>query len=439
MNEQKVSSRRVRPSGKLFVTPTLFAVLAVLILTILGPALTANRAMTGEGNAFRQVSYALVFFYTLWATGALRQREKLMALPLTMALAIGWFWISLIWAIDPLIALRRLLLTTMIVWTIFMMVEEYGYERTVKATMGFLAVMLFLNYAAIALTPSTAIHSAMDSMDKGLIGDWRGLLPQKNFTGAVCALTILFFVFGGQRLNVVLRLLVILAAAYYLYRTQSKTSAGMLGLSVAVGAIYMWLNPRVRVLLIPVVAVVGIGLMMYWIASWDEVLGPFEKRDALTGRVQIWPHLIAYARDHIITGAGYGSFWNIGEASPIYQYSKNWVSEIGNGHNGYIDLLIQVGAPGLILAVVAAFLAPLGKLLADTSASRSRGALLIGIIVFSAGHNMTESSLFDRDVIIQVFLMLAVALTGLVARGSTASPAGAQAKQRVRRRSPVRA
>jgi O-antigen ligase len=179
------------------------------------------------------------------------------------------------------------------------------------------------------------------------------------------------------------------------------------------------------------VTIAGITTMMMLMKAWDETLGPFARRDGLTGRVQIWPSMVGYATDHPITGAGYGSFWNIGPSSPVYQYGRNWVAELSNGHNGYLDLLVGIGLPGLILVVAATMIIPVFKLLANTSLARERGALLIALLVFCAGHNMTETSLFERDTIIQVFLMLAVALTTVVTRRSgNSAPAGTTSKRR---------
>jgi O-antigen ligase len=414
----ETGERRRRTGPRPFLIPAVYVLFVVLTLMVIAPIITANGPMSGTGNIFRQVSYAILFGVTLWAVGAFKQRSKLLTVPVTLVVTLAWCVISLTWAIDPVIGARRLLLTVMVIWTIFMVIDDCGYDRTIKTIMIFMTALLVANYVAIAVWPS-AIHSLADSMDVGLVGDWRGLLPQKNFTGAICALTILTFTFGGQRMWLALRLGIIVAATYYLMRTQSKTSMGMLLTALAAGVVALRFNPKYRVFLIPVLTVISITAMMVSIKWWDEMLGPFARKDALTGRVQIWPHLISYAKDHPLTGSGYGSFWNIGDSSPVYQYTKNWVSELGNGHNGYLDLLVQIGLPGLILAVVATILAPAGKLLTTASASRSQVALLAAMLVFCAGHNMTESSLLERDTIIEVFLMFTIALTGVVTRRSS--------------------
>jgi O-antigen ligase len=100
----------------------------------------------------------------------------------------------------------------------------------------------------------------------------------------------------------------------------------------------------------------ALPLLLY--SYGDSLSAAFASPDALTGRVQIWPVLIAYSRDHWMQGSGYGSFWNIGGASPAYEYATGRVSTIASGHNGYLDLLAPIGVPGLLLVSATANVVP---------------------------------------------------------------------------------
>jgi O-antigen ligase len=157
----------------------------------------------------------------------------------------------------------------------------------------------------------------------------------------------------------------------------------------------------------------AVVLMVVLYGSWDYVQAAFGDPDGLTGRNAIWPVMTAYIRDHWLLGSGYGAFWNVGDRSPVFAYTSvyDWVStEVANGHNGYLDILAQLGVPGLVLAVWAAIIEPLGRLCFNYKMPRQHGALLVALIVFCAAHNLTESSLFDRDMYIQVVLMFAIAM-----------------------------
>lgn len=373
---------------------------------------------TGEGDFARQLCYSLIFLVTLVASQPIPHFGKLLTLPMSVTLALGYCWLSLTWSIAPDVGMRRLVLTSIIIFTVFRSVEEVGYARAISVVRVVLLLTLILNYVSIQVTPA-AIHQIPEDGDTSLVGDWRGILPQKNFAGAICAFTILAFTFDAGKLKPIFRYAVILATSYFLYRTVSKTSMGLTVVSIAIGAAYMRYNPAYRALLIPSLAIIGSAVILYVDRNWTSIVAPLNSPDALTGRVQIWPPLLAYANDHWMLGSGYGSFWNTGPSSPIYQYAKGWVSILASGHNGYIDLLTQIGYPGLALIVVTVIIIPLFRILLSTVAPRPQGALLISLLIFCAGHNFTESSLFDRDMIVQLFLMFTVAMI----YGVTGAPA----------------
>jgi O-antigen ligase len=306
-------------------------------------------------------------------------------------------------------------LTTLIIWTAFIAVQQLGYQRTIGVTRMVLLAVLVANYCAVIAWPAFGIHQAAQIGDPELVGNWRGILMQKNFAGAVCAFTLIVYVFDVRAIRPALRWGVVAAAAYFLYMTSSKTSIRLTVLALGAGYLYSLYSPRYVLQVICGGMMLSIILVALGAIYWGDLLAPLEHQNALTGRGGIWSVLLAYAKDHWLLGAGYGSFWNIGFDGPIYRYANDWVTGVGNGHNGYLDLLVQIGAPGLTLAAGTMIAWPMLKLMAGAT-ERARGAMLMAFMLFCAGHNMTESSLLDRDSIVQVFLVLTIALIGLETR-----------------------
>lgn len=384
----------------------------VLALAILGPVMSHKAApFSGEGSPLRQVFYLATLATAVWALRPIERPDRLAQVPTTMVLAVAYCWISLAWAIEPGIAVRRLMLATILIWIIFILVAELGYRTTITITRMVLVGTLVANFATVLLLPQIGIHQTNDLGDVALIGAWRGIMMQKNFAGVTCAATILMFMFDARAISLTARGAVIVASALFLAMSQSKTSAGLTLVATVAGLAYLRYDPRYRALLVPLLLVVAVAAALLSIHYADTVRMSLENPQALTGRAQIWPVLVAYAQDHWLLGSGYGSFWNIGlREGPVYEYGTGWVTDLGNGHNGYLDILVQVGVPGLVLVVFAAMLHPLARLLTNIAVPRARGAMLFALLVFCAGHNGTESSLFDRDMLVQVFLMLTVAL-----------------------------
>jgi O-antigen ligase len=279
--------------------------------------------------------------------------------------------------------------------------------------------VLIVNYLMVFLTPY-GIHSEVFGEESSVVGDWRGIIPHKNVAGAACAFTVLFFTFDNRQFPRIVSALVIAAATIFLYYTHSSTSELSLVLALATGFAIRPYDASHRFAVgICLAMVVGLALQILFVnltALSDFVNDP----GALTGRGAIWPLLFEYAREHLWTGAGFSSFWQIGPDSPIWTLTSGWVAVYAaHGHNGFLDLLVTIGLPGLVLAIVVMIVWPLLRLLLSQSIGKPRRSLLVAIIIFCAGHNLAESTLLNTASLVEVFLLIAIAITY---RESDASP-----------------
>jgi O-antigen ligase len=392
-------------------------VLAVILYTvIIGTKplqIKVSTAAAVNGDPIRQMIYLGITALLVWASQVHRKPVRLFPFPLVMSLLLVWCLISIGWSAVPDIAVRRLLLTFIIMWSIFRSVDEMGYTRTVILLRVALAVALIANFLAVGLSP-VAVHQVNELADLKLVGNWRGFLPHKNWAGPLCSVTIILFLFDTRQLAGryrIAQLLVLIGSGFFLYKTQSKTSMNLLGACLIVGFLFQRYSPAYRVFVIPVVATLAMAGAVFVNAYHDELLAPFwgSDRTVLTGRVDIWPVLIDYWADHPF-GAGFGSFWEVGPDSPINLYTDTWVTKVGNGHNGFLDLLVTIGTPGLILALLATVLLPIGRAVMSTQISRPSRGMLMALLIFCIGQNCTETSLLDRDMLMQVFFMLSIAL-----------------------------
>lgn len=392
------------------------ALFGLLLFSVLSPIFTGDAAADGEGsgqgNLFRQLVYVGIFAVAVGCAKLVGAPWRSAFVPFSIVLTLVWCTASIGWAINPAVGARRFALTLIVILSIFLLVERSGYERTLRVVRWLLILVLAGNYVAIIGWPNWAIHQAVTETDPSVVGAWRGMLLQKNFAGAACSLVVLFFLLDSREVRSWFKWPVIALATYFLFRTESKTSAALLIISVCFGAASLRYNTRYRNLLLSALGMLVIVLAFMLPSYWDAITAPFSREDALTGRVQIWPPLFQFWREHWLLGSGFGSFWNIGSPEPIAAYTDGWVAQITSGHNGYLDLLVQIGLPGLVIALFAVLIAPVHTILSVAQLNRSRRSLLVALIVFCIGHNLTESSLFDRDAVVHVFLMLTIALLG---------------------------
>ncbi|WP_457107434.1 O-antigen ligase family protein [Methylobacterium sp. P5_C11] len=362
-----------------------------------------------EGNPIRQLGYVFILLVIMFGSNAHRDLRVLSALPTSICVVLAYSWLSIIWAIDPSIATRRLGLTTIVALSTAVAIQSLGVSKTIAHIRIVLLLAVVASYAAVALFPNIGIHQFEAGRDAALIGDWRGIYPEKNFMGAICAITVLIFLFGNGQQNPLLKWIAVVASFVFLVKTGSKTSTALLLLAVLLGHAFRANNhrnwPFALMAALTAAFCLGVGLLWYG----EVLMAPLDRDDTLTGRSQIWRVLIAYIADHWFLGAGYGSFWYIGTVSPVYDYAKggSWFEIASQGHNGYLDIASQIGLPGLAIAVYCLLIRPVARLLSHPGYDDRDGALYLAVLVFCIGHNFTESTFLARDHILH-FMIVAV-------------------------------
>jgi O-antigen ligase len=391
------------------LAPLKIAIVALVAMVLLGPLMTIEDGLAaGEGSVARQIGYLMILALTIYAVRPVARGASWIAFPWPVLVAFAWCWISLSWALDPGVAVRRVFLTTLVGWMAFSLVRHGGYQLNAQILRYALLASVLISYLFVFIDPSVGIHPASEA-GNSLTGDmWRGFLGHKNFAGAVAALCVVMFTFDAKQVRRAVRIFAIVASVYFLWRSQSKTSAGMLVLALMGGAVFEFVNRRLRAYLIPLMTI-GAAAILYLLTAYKDVLqADLTSPKAFTGRGHIWSTLLSYASEHPL-GAGFGSFWNIEAGSPVFQYGQGFVTTIFVGHSGYLDQLVTVGLPGVLLMVFAMAVWPLARLLVSEQAPKGQGALISAMLMFCIGHNTTETGMFERDAIVSTIFFFAVA------------------------------
>jgi O-antigen ligase len=331
--------------------------------------------------------------------------------PVSILVLLGWCLLSATWSESGAVVFRRAVLITEVTLAALAGTALLGPERAFSRLRLVLVIVLVANWIAIPIIP-TAVHLPGET-DPGLIGDWRGLYDQKNITGAVCALTVIQFFFPGLRKRRWTDWLVIVAAIGFLVMTRSKTSLTLLPVAILFGLAYRagWKNGLDRAL-IALAALLAIGgIVVLGLLNADLIARILEDPDALTGRTEIWGADIAYLKDHFFLGAGFASVFGTGGQSPLLQYlhGRNWVAQVSNSHNGYLDIALGLGTVGFALALLALLLVPFARFWPLT-ADRARAGQF-ALFVFVVFHNFTEADFLAADGVLWLaFLMMLAAL-----------------------------
>ena len=382
----------------------------------------SNTSVTAGGDVARQACFVLLFAAIAASGISAGGVDFLRSIPQLFWPILGWMWLSLAWAIDPSIAFRRLTFTTIVILSIAYAIEQMTYRQVIRLLLAALALILVLDWLAVALFP-LAVHQTGE-LDPSLVGNWRGIHNHKNEAGAFCAIALILFAHEAHRVRSTMTGPALIAlTSVFLYQTHSKTSGGFVFAALLIGAAahLAYNNPALR----RVAAFAAIFLALVVLVLVGNPLSPaaqlFDDPAALTGRVQIWPVLIQYAWDHVWLGAGYGSFWAIGDASPIYQYGSGWVTTVDHAHNGYIQVLIQTGVIGLAIVTGTLIVQPFRRLFLQELQRGTSRFLICAILAFGCLHDLLETSILDRATSTWVIMLIMYCLLakGLPRRDTT--------------------
>jgi O-antigen ligase len=283
---------------------------------------------------------------------ALRWRQMVKAwLPALLTFAITGFVISsILWSIEPDVTLRRgvaLFATT--VFGLYLG-ARYSWRALVNILAGSFTFLAVLSLLFVVGMPSFGVHHGVND------GDWRGLWYEKNELGAMMTQGVLANLVSAVLSRSRMRW-VWLACAVLCLGMVVKAHAGtsyLCTLIVLAGVPGLMLVRRGGVLAVLTLWLggVAVGAVAAVAALGPElVLKALGKDPTLTGRTEIWEALFRRLAERPTLGYGFAAFWNNPQGPAAFiRKETGWV--VPNAHNGWLDLLVQVGWVGVTLVAV---------------------------------------------------------------------------------------
>ena len=331
--------------------------------------------------------------------------------------------LSLTWSITPASTLLRLVAITnvFLVGCAFTLVSWHD-RRFQNVMRTILTVMLVACLIFGLLAPDLAKETG-DSLS--LKDAWRGMFTQKNQFGEVASLGVIFWVHGWLSKEIKFIRLLAGGGLAVVCLVLSRSSTSLLSTVFVVLLLLLMLRlpgKRHRYTKYLVMAFVA-ALLLYSLATLnlvpqlDFLLSPITaitgKDATFSGRSLIWNIIRERIADHPLLGTGYGAFWvNEQPSSPSY-YTLKLLYRIPNeSHNGYLDVINDLGLVGLgcLVGYVTVFMR---QCLALLKIDFAQATLYLALLFQQLIGNLTESMWFQSTTF--AFGMMTVA-TFAVAR-----------------------
>jgi exopolysaccharide production protein ExoQ len=380
--------------------------------------LEAANPDAGDADGVRSLSLAMVYAGALLfaAPRAGRVARAAARQPLVFALVLLAL-LSAAWSGQPEVTLRRALALGGTTLFGIYLAARFSARELLSLLAAALAVAAILSAAFVVAVPQLGISSAIHE------GAWRGVFVHKNGLGHTMALGAFTFVvagLGSAGLARVAWLAAAVGAAVLVIGSESTTALALLVVMLPLlGALQLlrWRHRLLAPLLLSILlgAAVAVALVA---ARASDVLALAGRDGTFTGRTELWTGLWGLLEGRTVQGFGYGAFWRGTAESQTVFGAVGW--EPWHAHNGFLDLLLHLGAIGLVLFA----LAYLGA--ARSGVSRFRASWRVSdlwplaFLAFLALSNLTESSLLQHH---GLYWALFVAAACLSPDGET-QPAG---------------
>lgn len=312
---------------------------------------------------------------------------------------------SVAWSIEPGFTVRRLIrVSTIFVDAIAFALMAWHPQRFQNLMRPIITLMLAGSIVFGLVNPTLAIHQ---STSYELVNAWRGLTNHKNSLGALSCIGVILWAHAwlAKEVRTLPALIGGAIAAACLLLSRSSTSLVTAVFTVMFLLLLMRAPRNLRPYMPFLIGLFAAALLTYAIAilrlvpGLDALLTPIVaitgKDMNFTGRAEIWAIVTEHIQLHPLLGTGYGAYW-IGPVvgSPSYEFVGRMHFYPGSAHNGYLEIVNDLGAVGLI-CLIGYLVTHMRQALKLLAINHKQGALYLGLLLQQAITNLSETHWFS--------------------------------------------
>jgi exopolysaccharide production protein ExoQ len=382
------------------------------------------RTGSSDGDAFSLTVWIVLLVGSAYLVMRNRPqaRELLAAVNRPFLYFVVLATVSVLWSIEPAITLKRIMRLYIIILVSIALASVGWQSRQFENS---LRSVLFLLLAATAIfcywDPELAIYHVQDHAE--LMNAWHGIATDKNLLGSLASCAFILWLHGlltGETGRLAALANMSLAG---LCLVMSRSSTSLVATAFAALFVLLLLRPPgvMRKQMPYFVGFFATAVLVYALAvlnvlpGLSRILTPIAsitgKDVTFSGRTNIWYILKLHIDEHPLLGTGYQAYW-IGPVptSPSYQMIRALWFYPTEGHNGYLDVINDLGYVGLV-CLLAYFIIYLRQGLELMHLEKARGALYLALIFRAFLADMSESHWFSvKSIDFVIFTMATFSL-----------------------------
>lgn len=322
---------------------------------------------------------------------------------------------SAMWSFDSNATIMRFIsLASIVLVCVGISLTGWNRQRFQQIAAPPLMFIMIVSLVVGMIYPERIIEIGDDLSQKDA---WHGITLTKNQFGMAASLAVIIFVNRwlareGKALWAIAGAVI---AFTCLLLSRSNTSL----LSALVGVMFMTLALRVPFIRQNYSAHVAIGiaviLILYEMVIQNMIPGAYTllspiramtgKDGSLSGRTIIWDIIKEHIRAAPYLGTGYGAYW-LGpvENSPSYVFVYRMFFYPSEAHNGYLEIVNDLGYLGLICLAVF-IVTYMRQSIELMKTDRAQAVLYLSLLFHQLVMNMSESEWFARDNVFAVIIL----------------------------------
>ena len=357
--------------------------------------------LEGKADPVRQLAVILFLFIGLYL--CLKHKVSTLNTVLfnwSFIVLIVFCSVSLLWSSEPSFTFKRLVILIAVIVFIFSISSTLSFSKVLEILRFNTLLLLCINFLSIVFLYGISVDHE---------GLWKGIHIHKNTAGSISALTTIIWYFSTYRH----KNLIVILSLFFLFQTGSKTSFALVFLCVSAAELTKHII-NARKLTRQISFVTFLSLIIITALSFDilTIVGNLYGDVTLTGRTIIWDFVQYQINLKPYLGYGYQAFWGTGEDSIPLVFGNEFIRQFGQSHNGYIDVIVQLGYLGITLLIIFLLKVGLSINLASGVINYKQVQLVISLYSYVLLHNFLESSfLSPLSPLFFTFLLIVVSFT----------------------------
>lgn len=296
----------------------------------------------------------------------------------------------------------------------------YGLKEQMRLLMWVFGIAVVFSIVVAILLPHYGVTGSMLMLaeDARHVGAWRGLYAHKNIFGLVMVLSAMIFYLGSSdRQRWVAWIGFSLSVALILLST-SKTSLVLLLTFIVLIPLYKALrwNYSVAIPFFIAAILIGGGAAAWFFDNAAVILGSLGKDITFTGRTDIWAAVVDKIWERPWLGYGYHVFWlGVTDGTiELWSPTVNKFIQPAHAHNGFLDLVLDLGFLGLSLFVFGYIKVCLQAIKYLRLNKSAEGIMPLAYLLFILQFNLSEPLLMREDVFWILYVSITLSLQNFV-------------------------